>query len=91
MTTSKARGFGDGVVKTIVIKIGGSTLGEGDSTIPDIVELWNQGARPIVVHGGGKVISDWVVKQGISLSSCAVSGAPTGRPSMSRSPSSPVS
>ena len=65
MTTSKARGFGDGVVKTIVIKIGGSTLGEVDSTIPDIVELWNQGARPIVVHGGGKVISDWVVKQGI--------------------------
>ena len=43
MTTSKARGPGDGVVKTIVIKIGGSTLGEGDSTIPDIVELWNQG------------------------------------------------
>jgi|TARA_B100000959_G_C14996519_1_gene630478 acetylglutamate kinase len=51
--------------KTIVIKIGGSTLGEGDSTVPDIVDLWTQGARPVVVHGGGKVISDWVAKQGI--------------------------
>ena len=26
--------------KTIVIKVGGSTLGEGDSTIPDIAALW---------------------------------------------------
>ena len=51
--------------KTIVVKIGGSTLGEGDSTVPDIVELWQRGARPVVVHGGGKVISDWVAKQGI--------------------------
>ena len=51
--------------KIIVVKIGGSTLGEGDSTVPDIVELWKQGAKPVVVHGGGKVISDWVGKQGI--------------------------
>ncbi|MCZ6539256.1 MAG: hypothetical protein O6922_05470, partial [Chloroflexi bacterium] len=50
---------------TMVIKIGGSTLGEGDSTVPDIVELWKQGVRPIVVHGGGKVISDWVARLGI--------------------------
>lgn len=51
--------------KIIVIKIGGSTLGEGDSTIPDVIELWRRGARPVVVHGGGKVISQWVAKQGI--------------------------
>jgi acetylglutamate kinase len=51
--------------KVIVVKIGGSTLGEGDSTVPDIIELWNRGAKPVVVHGGGKVISDWVSKQGI--------------------------
>ncbi len=49
----------------IVIKVGGSTLGEGDSTTPDIVELWKRGFKPVVVHGGGKVISDWVRKQGI--------------------------
>ena len=51
--------------KVIVVKIGGSTLGEGDSTVPDIIELWKQGARPVVVHGGGRVISEWVGKQGI--------------------------
>ncbi len=49
----------------IVVKIGGSTLGEGDSTIGDVVELWKRGLRPVVVHGGGKTISEWVAKQGV--------------------------
>ena len=52
--------------KVIVIKIGGSTLGQGDSTVPDVIELWKRGAKPIVVHGGGKVISQWLAKQGIT-------------------------
>ena len=30
----------------IVVKIGGSTLGEGDSTIDDVVELWSRGYSP---------------------------------------------
>ena len=50
---------------SIVVKIGGSTLGEGDSTIDDVVELWKRGLRPVVVHGGGKTISEWVAKQGV--------------------------
>tara|TARA_B100000745_G_scaffold298008_1_gene245891 strand:+ start:1421 stop:2227 length:807 start_codon:yes stop_codon:yes gene_type:complete len=62
MTTSIPRVLEN---KKIVIKVGGSTLGEGDSTIPDIVALWKRGAKPVVVHGGGKVITDWVAKQGI--------------------------
>lgn len=49
----------------VVVKIGGSTLGEGDSTTPDIVALHKKGLRVAVVHGGGKVISDWVKMQGI--------------------------
>ena len=49
----------------IVVKIGGSTLGEGDSTIDDVVELWSRGMRPVVVHGGGKTISEWVSRQGV--------------------------
>ncbi len=49
----------------IVVKIGGSTLGEGDSTIADVVELWKNGQHPVVVHGGGKTISEWVAKQGV--------------------------
>ncbi|NQW17646.1 MAG: acetylglutamate kinase [Chloroflexi bacterium] len=49
----------------IVIKVGGSTLGAGDSTSPDIIELAKRGFRPVVVHGGGAVISEWVRRQGI--------------------------
>lgn len=58
----RARFPGDNIV---VVKVGGSTLGEGDSTTPDIVALHRQGLRVVVVHGGGKVISDWVKLQGI--------------------------
>ena len=36
-----------------VIKIGGSTLGEGDSTFEDIVTLFKKGWKIILVHGGG--------------------------------------
>jgi acetylglutamate kinase len=49
----------------IVVKVGGSTLGTGDSTTPDIVELARRRLRPVVVHGGGKTITEWVGKQGI--------------------------
>jgi len=52
--------------KVIVIKIGGATLGSHDTTIEDIVELHQQGKSLVVVHGGGKVITDWLEKRGIS-------------------------
>jgi acetylglutamate kinase len=51
--------------RPIVIKIGGSTLGEHDTTISDLVELQKRGVSVIVVHGGGKVITDWQEKLGI--------------------------
>ena len=50
---------------TIVVKIGGSTLGNHDTTLQDLAELQRQGARAVVVHGGGKIISDWMAKQGV--------------------------
>ena len=50
---------------TIVVKIGGSTLGEHDTTLKDVVELQQEGYRPVVVHGGGKTISDWMAVQNI--------------------------
>jgi len=50
---------------TIVVKIGGSTLGEHDTTLRDLVSLQRTGINPIVVHGGGKIISEWMKKQGI--------------------------
>jgi len=51
--------------KVIVVKIGGATLGSQDTTVDDIVELQKQGKPLVVVHGGGKLITDWLTKQGI--------------------------
>lgn len=52
-------------MKTIVIKIGGSTLGEHDTTIEDIVTLQKQGMYLVVVHGGGKKITEWLDNLGV--------------------------
>jgi acetylglutamate kinase len=49
----------------IVVKIGGSTLGSHDTTLHDLVTLQKQGVNAVVVHGGGKIISDWMEKQGV--------------------------
>ncbi len=49
-----------------VVKIGGSTLGNHDTTLDDIVSLQRQGKPLVVVHGGGKLITDWLARLGIS-------------------------
>ena len=46
--------------KRILVKIGGSTLGQEDTTLADLVELQAKGHQPIVVHGGGKIITEWL-------------------------------
>jgi len=51
--------------KSIVIKIGGSTLGSNDTTFDDVVELQKLGEKVCVIHGGGKIISEWMQKQGV--------------------------
>ena len=58
--------MGNKLGKVIVVKIGGATLGSHDTTIEDIVELQRQGKSLVVVHGGGKVITDWLEKRGLS-------------------------
>jgi acetylglutamate kinase len=52
--------------KVAVVKIGGSTLGNHDTTIEDLAELQRQGKSVVVVHGGGKLITEWLARQGIS-------------------------
>ncbi|MFC1943765.1 acetylglutamate kinase [Chloroflexota bacterium] len=52
--------------KVIVVKLGGATLGNHDTAIEDIVELQRQGKSLVLVHGGGKLITEWLAKQGIS-------------------------
>jgi acetylglutamate kinase len=48
----------------IVVKIGGSTLGAHDTTLEDLVTLQREGARVVVVHGGGAVVTDWLKVHG---------------------------
>ena len=52
--------------EVLVAKIGGSTLGAHDTTLADVVELQRRGLCPLVVHGGGAVISDWLSRHGLS-------------------------
>ncbi|MCS7276214.1 MAG: acetylglutamate kinase [Dehalococcoidia bacterium] len=49
---------------TVVVKIGGSTLGEHDTSLDDLAALWRRGLRPVVVHGGGALISSWLSRLG---------------------------
>jgi acetylglutamate kinase len=46
--------------RILVVKIGGSTLGSHDTTLEDLVALQGQGWRPLVVHGGGAAVSEWL-------------------------------
>ena len=48
----------------LVVKIGGSTLGEHDTSLDDLAALWRRGLRPVVVHGGGALISSWLTRLG---------------------------
>ena len=49
----------------LVIKVGGSTLGAADTAFRDVAALDREGARPIVVHGGGAEASRWLDAMGV--------------------------
>ena len=49
----------------LVVKIGGSTLGSHDTTLEDLVTLQRRGLRPLVVHGGGALISEWLSQHSV--------------------------
>ena len=55
-------------MKPIVVKIGGSTLGNHDTTLEDLVKLQKEGVPIVVVHGGAQMVSDWLSRLGISTS-----------------------
>lgn len=48
--------------KTLVIKLGGSTLEHQRSVLQDIIWLHALGAHPVLVHGGGPYINEWLEK-----------------------------
>lgn len=66
---------------TLVIKLGGSALGEDvDAFLQDVVLLRFVGMRPVLVHGGGPEISAWQVKLGIEptfVNGLRITDAPT--------------
>src|SRR5438046_1637778 len=49
---------------TLVIKLGGSVGDEG-TVLEDLVELYRLGINPLLVHGGGVQISDWMGRVGL--------------------------
>jgi acetylglutamate kinase len=51
---------------TIVIKLGGSTLGSHDTTLADLVALQKKGVPTVVVHGGANVVTEWLRRMNIS-------------------------
>jgi acetylglutamate kinase len=48
-----------------VVKIGGSTLGSGDTSLRDIASARKSGRAIVVVHGGGALISAWLDRAGL--------------------------
>lgn len=51
------------VGKTIVLKLGGS-VGPEDTVLQDVAWLRQLGVRPVLVHGGGPLISEWLNRIG---------------------------
>ncbi len=59
---------GKSLTKTIVIKLGGSTLGNRDTVLGDMISLQKAGVLPVVVHGGANVVTDWLTRLQIPTS-----------------------
>ncbi|HEU5230673.1 MAG TPA: acetylglutamate kinase [Ktedonobacteraceae bacterium] len=53
--------------KTLVIKLGGSTLEHQRGVLQDIVWLHALGAHPVLVHGGGPYINEWLKKLNVPI------------------------
>lgn len=51
--------------KTLVIKLGGSTLEHQRDVLQDIIWLHALGVYPVLVHGGGPYINEWLNKLNI--------------------------
>jgi acetylglutamate kinase len=51
--------------KLIVIKLGGSIIDAKDSAVQDVVRLSKEGYRIVLVHGGAKMVTQWMAEQGI--------------------------
>lgn len=48
----------------VVIKLGGAALPHREAVLDDLRQAQSSGARVVLVHGGGPVISDWLKRTG---------------------------
>jgi acetylglutamate kinase len=53
--------------QTLVVKIGGSTFGSGETVLADAVALKRLGVDVVLVHGGGATISEWLKKLDVEV------------------------
>src|SRR6476620_671449 len=53
-------------MRPIVVKIGGSTLGQNDTAMEDIAALAAGGTPMVVVHGGGSAATEWLKIHGVT-------------------------
>ena len=51
--------------RTLVIKLGGSALDNQRDALEDIVWLRGLGAYPVLAHGGGPEINEWLARTGL--------------------------
>ena len=52
--------------RVTIVKLGGATLGGHDTAIEDMVKLQQRGISLVIVHGGAKVVNEWLLHQGIA-------------------------
>jgi acetylglutamate kinase len=51
-------------IRNVVVKLGGAALPHRDAVLEDLRRVRRSGARIVLVHGGGPVVSDWLVRIG---------------------------
>jgi acetylglutamate kinase len=49
---------------TIVVKLGGTTLAEQTATLHEVAQR-SKGRRMVLVHGGGKRLTEWLARMGV--------------------------
>jgi len=48
----------------LVVKLGGSVIDKADSTVQDVLALTQKGWSIVIIHGGGKLVSQWLSEMG---------------------------
>ncbi len=60
LTTSAIPDLSDSDRNIVVVKVGGSDEATSASIFEDIADLTTEGAKVVVVHGGGRTLSHWL-------------------------------